>query len=198
MGQAGTNYSKWDLMQSSKGAQGLGQMTLQALPKGFPKSSAKQTLLVCAQALSHPVVLPRKPKGIDSFILMEFQRVTRTHGEGIRVRRRPSPSPSTLDIIPQKQMWLHLQLALLFAVFPDSITQSSGCRELKFESLRVLNTREPRDLKAKASRPGSCFRVWKHSSSKRQHSNDLLKARLPHAWDIWKEKVIFVVVFIRK
>lgn len=50
----------------------MGQMTTHALPKGFPTESATQGLLVCTQALSHPNVLPHKPKIIVSIILMEF------------------------------------------------------------------------------------------------------------------------------
>lgn len=92
-------------------------------------------------------------------------------------------------------MWLQLQLALFFAVFLTSITQSSGCRELKFGSLGVLNMRQPRHLKTKASKPGSCSRAWKHSSSKCQHSNDLLKAWLP-MHGIFGKKRLFLLLFL--
>ena len=84
--------------------------------------------------------------------------------------------------------------AAIGSVF-SSITQSSGCRELKFESLGVFNMRKPRDLKAEASRPASCFRVWKHSSSKRQCINDLLKAWLP-VHGICGKKRLFLLLFL--
>lgn len=59
----------------------------------------------------------------------------------------------------------------------------------------MLNMREPRVLKAKASRPGSCFRIWKHSSSKRQHIDDLLKAWLPVP-GIFGKRRLFLLLFL--
>lgn len=149
-------------------------------------------MLAYMQVLSHPIIIPHKPNRIGSIILMEFQGAWLTSREVIRIKRHPLPYP--------QHSWHHSTEADVAPAATgsvlSSITQSSGCRELKFESLGVLNMREPRDLKAKASRSGFCFRVWKHSSSKHQHIKWPAEGLASYAYDIWKEKVIFVVVFI--
>lgn len=148
-------------------------------------------MLACMQVLSYSIIIPYKPNRIGSIILMEFQGAWLTSGEVIRVRRHPLPS--------LQHSWHHSTEADVAAAAVGSVlsssTQSSGCRELSFESLGVLNMREPRDLKAKASRPGFCFRVWKHSSSKRQHIKWPTEGLASCACDICKEKSYFCCCF---
>lgn len=151
-------------------------------------------MLACMQVLSYPIIIPHKPNRIGSIILMEFQGAWLTSGEVIRVRRHPLPSP--------QHSWHHsteadVAPAAIGSVL-SSITQSSGCRELNFESLGVLNMREPRDLKAKASRPSFCFRVWKHSSSKRQHIKWPAEGLASCACVIFGKKKLFLLLFLYK
>lgn len=152
---------------------------------------ARLLLLLCVQP--HLPTLPTPLLILLNLWVYHLSRISRSVADqwgGNWSQETLFLSPNTFDIIVQKQMWLQLPSALLFPVLTKAV--AAGSSNLGSQGSLIW---KPSNLKAKAGKPGSCFKAWKLGSSKCQHLNYLLKAwLLMHG--IFGKKSYFVVIVV--